>query len=86
MSHVAQRGSVFIMLGKSCTWQALEYKILLTLEALDTSHVKSWDIKFISTLFWITTDLSAQSTSLMDIIEPHQFFGGGLFRNMYMQI
>ena len=45
------------------------------------SHVELWDIKFISTLVWTVTDLSANTTSLMDIFEPHQFFGGGLFGN-----
>ena len=37
------------------------------------SHVELWDIKFISTLFWTTTDLSAKTTNLMDIFEPHKF-------------
>ena len=45
------------------------------------SHIELWDIKFISTLFWTITDLSAKTTSLIDIFETHQFFGGGLFRN-----
>ena len=47
----------------------------------DRSHVELWDIKFISTIVWTATDLSAKTTSLMDIFEPHQFFGGGLFEN-----
>ena len=46
------------------------------------SHVNLWDIKFISTLFWTTTDWSAKTTSLIDIFEPHQFCGGGLFKNL----
>ena len=45
---------------------------------LGISHVELWNIKFISTLFGTTTDLSAQRISLMDIIEPYQIFGGGL--------
>ena len=48
-------------------------------ETTPRSHV---DIKFISTLFGTTTDLSAQWISLMDIIEPYQFLGGGLLRNI----
>ena len=44
------------------------------------SHVELWDIKFISTLFLTTTDLSAKATSLNDISETHHFFGGGLFK------
>ena len=50
------------------------------------SNVELWDIKFISTSFWTTTDLLAQTISLMDIFEPSQFFGGGSFGNMYLQI
>ena len=50
------------------------------------SHVEVWDVKFISTLFWTTTDLSAKTTSLMDIFEHHRFFGGGLFGNSQLQI
>ena len=53
-----------------------------TLPDVLISHVELLDIKFISTLFWTTTDLSAQTTSLMDIIERHQFFVGGLFENI----
>ena len=40
---------------------------------LGKSHVELWDIKFIPTLVLTATDLSAKTTSLMDIFEPHQF-------------
>ena len=53
---------------------------------VNISHVELCDIKFISTLFWTITDLSAKTTSLMNIFEPHQFFGGGLFLNILQQI
>ena len=41
-----------------------------------------WDVKSNSTWIWATSDLSAQSTGLIDIIEPNQFIGVGLFVNL----
>ena len=40
--------------------------------SIHISHVELWDIKFIATLVWTATNLSAKTPSLMDIFEPHQ--------------
>ena len=66
---------------KASSWGADQAKLFK-----DTPWVELGDIKFISTCFWISTDLSVQPTDLVDIIEPHQIIGVGMFVNPAVQI